>query len=115
MSMPRESSDRIARALRSASDERRWTPDAAAKTRLLDLERSLSIRIQAGQPELEAMNARMVDDAAADLLVRVVADMREGRVAMPTPCEMALFGRPPAPVLSVVSSTPLFDGLAQAA
>ena len=99
---------RVAAAARSMADDGRWVPSAEACGRLLDLERFLAIRIQEGQPALEAMNARLVAAAAAAVLDAASSAMSCGAVASPSPLEIAAFGRPPAPRLVEDSLPGLF-------
>ena len=97
MSMPVEMSERVALVARCAVDEGRWTPDHPVRARLFDLERFAAIRIQAGQPALEEMNARLVSEAAADVLAAATAAMAAGLWGGPLPREIALLGAPPSP------------------
>lgn len=90
---------RVATVARAMLDEERWQPAREVSDRLLDLERFLAIRIQTGQPALEAMNARLVTDAAASVTEMASLAMSQGVVSGPLPREIALFGRPPAPRL----------------
>lgn len=115
MSMTKPVAENVARTLRLALDEGRWSPDWQQRLVLLDLERALPISIQAGQPELEAMQARLIARPALELLVIGTRAMSQGGFASPSPSDVALFGRPPAPRLAASCDLPLLDGLSRAA
>ena len=112
MTIDRDLAGCIATATRIMIDEGRWSPERGDAARLLDLERFLPIRIQAGQPELVAMNDRMIIEAATCVLAAATSAMALGAIARPTPRDVALFGSPPA--LRAVSDEP-FGLFAQAA
>lgn len=114
MTMTMQTAERIAMALRRASIDGRWKADAVGHGLLMDLERFLSIRIQAGQPALEAMNWRLIEMLAVALLDLASAAMRDGLISGPTPCDIALFGRPPRPRIVSESDAPLLRVLVAA-
>jgi hypothetical protein len=95
MHMDRDLASRIAIVARSMVDEGRWSPEPCPASRLLDLERFLPISIQPGQPALEAMNDRMILDAASDVLAAATVAMASGGISRPTPRDVGLFGSPP--------------------
>jgi len=92
----------LARTAREAIDFRRWLPNLAESTALIDLERSLSISIQAGQPELEAMQARMISDQAAHLHALATAAYRADRIAEATMVDEQVFGSDRNRLLDVI-------------
>lgn len=95
MSMTRTTAERVAMVLRRTVDEGRWSPELGDLSRLFDLERLLPIRIQAGQPALEAMNDAMIREAATDVLAAAMRAMAAGGIACPRRCEVVLCGSPP--------------------
>lgn len=82
----------LAATMRACEDEGRWTPAPAAAGALNGLERQLSVSIQAGQPELEAMRARMISACGDALGILVRADHAACRIASPTLDELRLLG-----------------------
>ena len=85
--MDRTQAERLARMMRLAETQGRWEPTDATGDALILLEQSLSIRIQAGQPELDAMQARLIGRYATDLTVDARADYAAGRIEHPTMLE----------------------------
>lgn len=92
----------LARTAREAVDFRRWTPALDESTALVALERSLSVSIQAGQPELEAMQAGMISGQAGELHALATAAYRAGRIAEATPTDEQVFGSDRNRLLDVI-------------
>jgi len=92
----------LARSAREAVDFGRLLPNLAESTALLDLERALSISIQAGQPELDAMQARIISDASSKLETLAVAAYRAGRITDATMGDEQLFGGERTRLLDVI-------------
>lgn len=80
MIVANELGSRMAEAVRLMIVQERWSPDLEAVRALFDLERFLSIRIQAGQPDLEAMNASLICAAATDLIAVVTSALAAGEI-----------------------------------
>lgn len=92
----------LARSTREAVDFGRLLPNLAESTALLDLERALSISIQAGQPELDAMQARIISDASSKLETLAVAAYRAGRITDATMGDEQMFGGERTRLLDVI-------------
>jgi hypothetical protein len=84
--------ERVAGTVRLLVAEGRWSPSLEALLSLYDLERFLAIRIQAGQPALEAMNASLAAQSALALISSASAALATGEIASPTCGEMGLLG-----------------------
>ena len=61
-------------ALVLAEDQGRWTPRPETRSAMNGAEQALCIRIQAGQPALEAMNDGLVATYADQVMADVRAD-----------------------------------------
>lgn len=91
MIVANELGSRMADAARRMIAQGRWSPGCEAVRPLFDLERLLSIRIQAGQPALEAMNASLVSSAMAQLIAVAAAAISAGGIVDATPEDVDLF------------------------
>lgn len=58
----------VSAMIRRSVDAGRWIPSDTANAVLTGLERTLSIRIQAGQPALDAMQTAMISELGDTLL-----------------------------------------------
>jgi hypothetical protein len=90
--MIRQDASTLATMLRRAQDEDRWHPRDDAMQALSGLERNLSISIQAGQPELEAMQASLISQSGDEVMALARADYAACRIASPSLDEMRLLG-----------------------
>lgn len=82
----------LARTARQAVDFGRWLPSLDESNALLGLERALSISIQAGQPELEAMQDSLISGHATDLETLARAAYAAGRIADASLADEQVFG-----------------------
>ena len=90
--MNRTDAQSMIRILVAAENEGRWTPRPATRQAMNGAEQALAIRIQAGQPALEAMNDALLSDYADQVLADVRADHAACRLASPNLDEIRLFG-----------------------
>lgn len=90
--MNRTDSQSMITILIAAENEGRWTPRSETRQAMNGAEQALAIRIQAGQPDLEAMNDSLLSDHADRLLSEVRADFAACRFASPNLDEIRLFG-----------------------
>lgn len=91
-SFTRQHANLLARTARQAVDFSRWLPNLDESNALLGLERALSVSIQAGQPELEAMQDRLILAHATDLETLAKAAYAAGRIADASLVDEQVFG-----------------------
>ena len=92
----------LARTAREAVDFGRWLPNIAESTALLGLERALSISIQAGQPDLDAMQAGIISDYATELKTLATAAYGAQRISDATMVDEQMFGGERTRLLDVI-------------
>lgn len=82
----------VAFAARNAVDVGHWQTPLDVVRALVGLECALAIRIQAGQPALEAMNARMAASYADAVVSHARKAIEDGSFECPSPVHEAVFG-----------------------
>lgn len=90
--MNRTDAQTMISTLTLAEDQGRWSPRPSTRQAMNGLEQALAIRIQAGQPALEAMNESLMSTYADQVLADARADHAGCRIAAPTMDDVRLFG-----------------------
>lgn len=92
--MDRSFAETMIRTLARTESEGRWKPGQEAQEAIFGIERALSIRIQAGQAALEAMNDSIMSSYGDRLMEIARADYAGCRIACPNLAEIRLLGEP---------------------